>query len=490
MKTRSLLTLTIVSVLFITCKTDIAGDLLPNQPPETFTVVDTIIRPSEDRLESLVEIQWWGNDPDGYITGYEYTFDDPVTSSTVWSFTTVQDSVFLLQTPPGEDTADFRFSVRSIDNQGLRDESPASASYPVRNSNPTIKFTAGTNSPELSFPIVRYFWEGDDPDGADNVSHYELYWNDTTNSPYTVDVNVTSAIFAANDPSSSGVQNCQIFLNNNEAPESSELEGMLVGGWNRLYIRSVDQSDARSNYAWSDSIYIKKVQSNTLLVNAYSGGSASILDFYATRLQNQGITVFDTTTLFDGLVVPQLAADNLTQEKVFDLFDLVIWFGNNAESSLSLAQKTTGSFFADGGKLFMSVYVSSSFDQQSNFLDFTPIAELVDPSDTTLLLEIGAQMLPEEAGWPILESTSIVGVVRPIVLQIGAEALYSGGITARDDATLSLNPWLGQSITMGRKKDGGGNTNFIVSTLEVHRLNGMSNMDDLFTKIISEEFGF
>ena len=46
------------------CKTSFTGDELPNEPPETYTVVDTIIRVGEDRLNSQVEIRWWGDDPD------------------------------------------------------------------------------------------------------------------------------------------------------------------------------------------------------------------------------------------------------------------------------------------------------------------------------------------------------------------------------------------------------------------------------------------
>jgi hypothetical protein len=481
--------LILILLVFSACKTDLTGDLIPNQAPETFTVVDTIIRPSDDRLESQVDIQWWGNDPDGHIIGYEYTFDDLITSNTVWSFTEKQDSIFLLQTPPGQDTADFRFSVRAIDNRGLTDLTPANAGYPVKNSNPSVVIIPGTNAPELSFPVVRYFWQGDDPDGEANLSHYELYWNDTSNTPYIVDVTVNSAIFEANSPTTSGVQESKIYLNNNETEESTTIPGMIVGGYNQLYVRSVDQSDAKSGYGRTDSIYIKKVQSSTLLVNAYSGGGDPILDFYANSLITQGITTFDTTTLFSLSEPPQVAADNLTQEKIFGLFDLIVWFGNNAQSSLSLAQKTSTEFFDKGGKLFMSVYVSSSFDQQSDFLDFTPIAELVDPTDTTLLLEIGSVISPADAGWPTLESTTIVGVVRPIILQIGSEPIYSGGITARDDATFTLQPWTGDDVVMGRKRDAMGNTNFIISTLEVHKLDGMATLDALFEKIIVDEFG-
>lgn len=481
----------VIAVLFLTaCETDLTGELLPNQAPETYSIVDTIIRAGDDRLESRVVIQWWGNDPDGYIDGYEFTFDNPITEATAWQYIRSQDSVFLLQTPAGQDTADFSFSIRAVDNAGLRDPSPAQVGYPVKNSPPTVQFTPGPDDPTLSFPIVKLFWSGSDPDGQENLSRFELFWNDTTASPYPLDQSVTSATFEALTPNLSGIPDCQVYTNTSEIPELSTIPGMRIGEWNVLYIRAVDESDAKSVYVRSDSIFIRPARTKILMANAYSGGSTAIFTLYHNQLAALGLVDYDTLTLFDPAVPQQLAADNLTQDRIFELFDLIIWFGNNAQSSLSLAQKTTGKFFGSGGKMLMSIYISSSFDQQSDFLDFTPIASLVDPEDTTLLLNSGAQLLPLEAGWPTLQGTSIIGVVRPLIAQIGAEPLYEAELTARDNTTLTLSPWTGPSVIMARKNDAAGNPNFLLSTLEIHRLDGLGTLNTFFQKVIEEDFGF
>ena len=479
-----------ISLVFSACQTDLIGELLPNQAPETYAVVDTIIRIGDDRLESRVEIQWCGNDPDGFIDRYEFTFDNPVTGSTIWLPIRSQDSVFLLQTPAGQDTADFLFSIRSIDNEGLTDLSPAQLGYPVKNSPPSVQFTPGADDPVLSFPIVKFFWAGGDPDGIENLANYELFWNDTTAIPYEVDKSVTSATFEALNPNVSGPTDCKVYANTSETPEIGLISGMVVGQWNVLYARAVDQSDARSGFVRADSIFIKPSRTNILLINAYSGGGSSVLDFYDAQMANLGLADYDSLALFDPSATKQLAADNLTQERIFELFDLIVWFGNNAQSSLSLAQKTTGKFFGNGGKLFMAVYVYSSFDQQSDFLDFTPISSLVDPVDTTLLLNLGAEINPVQAGWPTLKGTSIIGVVRPLITQIGADPLYEAELTARDDATLGLTPWTGPSVIMARKKDASGNPNFVISTLEIQRLDGLGTLNTFFQKVIQEEFGF
>jgi hypothetical protein len=484
--------LCLVALIFAlsACKTDISGELLPNLPPETSAVVDTIIRSGPDRLESRVTIQWWGNDPDGFVAGYEYTFDDPVTPATVWLFTRSQDSIFLLQTPAGQDTANFRFSIRAIDNQGLADPTPAALVYPVRNSPPSAQVVPGLSDPVLSFPILRFFWSGSDPDGTDNLSRFELYWNDTTNAPFVVDQSVTAATFEALEPGVTGEATCRLYLNNNTNAEAGTMSGMRIGSWNKLYVRAIDQSEAVSGFAASDSVFIRPVRSNVLLVNAYSGGSGPIFDFYHNQMLNLGLGLYDSLTLFESGATPQIAADNLTQERVFALFDLIVWFGNNAQSSLSLAQRTSGDFFAQGGKMLMAVYVSSSFDQQSAFLDFTPIAALVDPQDTTLLLNTGAAITPIASGWPNLQGTSIVGVVRPIITQIGATPVYEAALTARDNATLGLSPWNGASVIMASKRDALGNTNFLLSTLELQRMDGLGTINEFFEKVIQDEFGF
>jgi hypothetical protein len=478
------------AIFLAACSSDLEGKTQGNQAPETAVVVDTIIRSGDDRLESRVDIRWWGDDPDGYVTGYEYTFETPVTAATAWTFIRSQDSVFLLQTPPGQDTADFTFSVRAIDDEGAVDPTPAQATYPVKNSPPSVRFQVGDDDPSLSFPIVKFFWEGDDPDESDNLGSYELYWNDTTAIPYIVDASAFSATFVAVDAFAGGESEAEVFLNTSTTAELDRISGMRIGAWNNLYIRAVDQSAAKSGFVCSDSVYIRPVRSNVLLVNGYSGGSGPVFDFYVDQLSTLGITSYDTLTLFDASEPQQVASDNLTQTRIFDYWDLIVWFGNNAQSSLSLAQKTTSDFFDDGGKMLMAVYVSSSFDEQSDFLDFTPIAELVTPEDTTLLLDFGADIIATESGWPNLQGTSIVGVVRPLIAQIGAQPLYEASLTARDDATLSLNPWNGESVIMALKEDASGTPNFVLSTLELQRLDGLSTIDAFFDKVIVDEFGF
>ena len=168
-----------------------------NQAPETGTVIDTIIRTGEDRLTSQVEITWWGDDPDGYVIGFEFTFDQPADESSNWQFTDKTDSIFVLAPSPGFDTMDFRFSVRALDQFGKADPTPASVTYPVKNSKPEVRFDTLSTFPIFNFPVVKMAWVGSDADGEGNLKRYELYWNDTTATPFMVEPIVSAATFVA-----------------------------------------------------------------------------------------------------------------------------------------------------------------------------------------------------------------------------------------------------------------------------------------------------
>lgn len=476
------------TIFYSACNKEFQGTDAGNQLPETYTLIDTIIRIGDDRLTSQVNLQWWGNDADGLIQGYEFSFDSVITDETIWIYTEKQDSIFILAPEAGEDTADFIFHIRAIDNYGEKDASPARLIIPVKNSPPIISIIPGINNPIKSFPVIKYFWSASDPDGNENISQFELYFNDTTNTAFILNQSVSSATFAAQDPVVD-LLSCNVYANASSLPEEIQIEGLIGDAWNRLWIRAIDQSGAKSNFAVSDSIYIKKVKSNILFVDGYA--SASPISFYKNGFSAVGFNTIDTIQIFEkvGGIYTQQSADNLTQEKIFSLFDVIVWFSNDANNSLSLAQKTTTTFFNDGGKMLMSVYISSSFDPLSNFLDFTPISSLTDPEDTTLILDLAAQLLPDDLSFPTLQASSIVSIVKPLELQTGAEVLYQAELTAKDNATLTFSDWNGNSVIIAKKKNLSGNTNFVFSALELQKLDGLATMNLFFEKILLDEFG-
>ena len=95
-----------IAMVLTSCNRELEGIISANLAPETHTVADTIIRFGDDRLESEVELRWWGDDSDGFVTGYEFTFEAVITPATIWNYTELQDSTFILAPPAGADSAD------------------------------------------------------------------------------------------------------------------------------------------------------------------------------------------------------------------------------------------------------------------------------------------------------------------------------------------------------------------------------------------------
>ena len=415
-----------------------------------------------------------------------------ITASTIWNFTTKQDSTFILSIPPGKDTVDFTYYVRAIDNLNVPDPTPARLGLPVKNSAPSIAFVSGTNNPVISFPVVKFYWKGTDPDGEENLLRYELCWNDTLQSPYSLDVSVSSGTFMAttfsiNNPTSS------VFANNDLIAQATLMNGMLLNDTNRLFIRAIDKSEAKSAYISSYKIFIKKPSSTTLLVEGYTSPaqSATALAFYSQNMSAAGVTAFDTLNIFQQQagVYTQLAPDNLTQARIFSLFDAIIWFSNDASKSLSIGQRTLDNFFNADGKLFMALYVPSAFDDQSTFLDFTPVQSLITFQDTSFILYDTTSIFPQQSGYPVLENTVLTSNAKPFNLYPGATAIYNANITARNDISLVTFPWTGTSTVMASKTNQSGQVNFIFSSIELQKLNGLSNATQLFQRLFVQEFG-
>jgi len=486
-----LLILFLVITSFSACKTGFFEEDFPNEAPETYTVIDTIIRFGEDRLNSQVNISWWGDDADGFVEGYEFTFDEVISPSSSWQYIQSQDSVFVLSTPPGTDTLDFHFSVRSVDNESSVDLTPASIYYPIKNTPPTIAFTDGVINPERSYPVFKYTWEANDADGFENLSHFELFLNDTTLQAIILETNTNAVTFEAINPQESSSE-ARIYLNNAVTAETENVDLLLMNDTNRVYIRAVDKSASSSAMAISKPIFVKQQTSNILMINAYGNFGENVEEFYVDMFNEVGITEYDylkiLATNSEG-EFSQQAPDVLTQSRIFSLFDGIVWFGNNATASLSLAQKSTVDFFNDGGKMLMSIYVSSDFDEQSNFLDFTPIQTLDTPVDSTLFLTDTATVQSNSAAYPELLSQAFVGIVKPFELVPGAEQIYEAEIIVRDNATNTNSLWTGNSTVIARKNDGNGNSNFVLSTLEIHKLNDAMNMPSFFEQVLINEFG-
>ncbi|MEY4875601.1 MAG: hypothetical protein RL708_750 [Bacteroidota bacterium] len=473
---------------FASCKKQLIGDINANKNPETHTIIDTIIRNGNTRFPSLVKINWWGDDADGFIVAYEYTFDKNITASTQWKKLKGLDSTFTLITPAGIDTADFIFSVRAIDNKGAVDESPARVRYPVKNSAPTITFTTGIYNPTYTFPVVRLYWQTNDLDGADNIDHLELIWNDTTLHPTSISATITSAIFEATTLTST-TTTTKIYPNNITKALDSVVANMKLQANNQLYIRVVDKSKAKSRWVSSYTFYVRKPSSTILLVDAYTFTSPTTVSFYAQRMINRSHPIFDTMLLFKqsaGQYV-ELGADDATRKKVFKLFNTIIWFGDNTATSLGIAQKTLTDFSNNGGKIFMVNTLQKLFDANSASLSFTPASSMLEYTDTSFLYQNDSLAVSAANGYPTLKNTQFITVIKPLILASGAYSLYDAHLSMKTKTNSPPYPlWTGNSSLIAADKPATQNPHFIYSEVDLQLLNGNNNIDVMWGKMMSE----
>ena len=141
-------------------------------------------QPPAEQENTTADFAWIGSDLDGSVTGYEYMIDDGG-----WFHTTGTSITFY-----GLQNGSHRFDVRSIDDDGLIDNSPAYKEFTVLiNSPPETEITQAPNGTMTSRDA--YFeWQGTDVDGqVVSYSHRldEGQWVNTTDQNVTL-LNISS----------------------------------------------------------------------------------------------------------------------------------------------------------------------------------------------------------------------------------------------------------------------------------------------------------
>ncbi|MEL6611308.1 MAG: hypothetical protein AAFQ53_04370 [Bacteroidota bacterium] len=415
------------------CDTGFEGDFLGNQPPETDLAVrsddlrgplafeetftgtpgdsifigsDTLIVGDDGtvlfrdtlRLTSTVPIAWTGTDPDGFVDGYELRFfalSEPLGDEEGWRFTERTDSLVLLPIPFGEAQADVALEVRAIDNEGVRDPSPARTVFPIRNSDPTLRLSTSDVPPDTTFPLLSFGWTAGDPDGESNLAAIEVSLNDSTTF-VQLPADATFITLVAQAPEA-GVTNAEIYLGRGFQRTALTLPGLEVGGDNVFFIRSVDDAGATSPLirypepiddgddatpTVFPSIFVQPITSDLLLVNDYRSANLpttndeTVMDFHRAVLRDRlGLTgdavAWDEWDLSETILRSD-AADfsaalpapvDPTLRQTLAQWDRIYWVTNAATNSpignnLPPAASVMDLFFTNGGRLFVQTPVT------------------------------------------------------------------------------------------------------------------------------------
>ncbi len=399
-----LLPILIVSLLLaglVSCDAGLTGNLKENQPPRTFLTVDEINldqdNSTERRLISQVHISWWGDDPDGYVVAFEYAITDrdwlytPQTEDEVeWSYTERTDSVFVLPIPPGEKAADIRFTVRAIDNEGLRDPEGASVVFPIENSPPVVNIHRINTPqqemeapPDTTYHIASIGWTATDPDGDDNLSHFEVVMNDTLGEWTTIPVDVSFLSLRITEPAGDQTS-AAVFLGRNFSRSDIVLDNIQMDSENTFYIRAVDNADARSpidSLSW----YIKEQTSRVLVINDYAGvARQEAMTRHRQILRDLGIDRFDYIATLDGAAsggqkVPISTAFHRpvdpTLNRVLAEWDHIYWVSDDLDRNITYALRSTIGFFENGGTMFINI-PTKTLNEDDAIFNFLPFERL------------------------------------------------------------------------------------------------------------------
>ncbi|MBD3349088.1 MAG: hypothetical protein GF400_07840 [Candidatus Eisenbacteria bacterium] len=170
----------------------------------------------KEQANYRVHLYWNGSDPDGYISGYFFAWDD--TADADWVFTTKSDSLFKVSIDGVGGTQNHTFFVRSVDNEGKVDPSPAEIRFEAETDVPLINTlfrVDGPNDPDspiydpdydsdsqqyvygtgedtvLMGTPCAFVWDGEDPDGMGAPVYYAYSIGSNPYSAFEPDTTVT-----------------------------------------------------------------------------------------------------------------------------------------------------------------------------------------------------------------------------------------------------------------------------------------------------------
>lgn len=436
--TVALATLTLAAFALAGCDGGLSGQAADNLAPQTdLSVRDSSLvgRISDaDRLSSTVALSWSGTDPDGFVAGYEvryYGEAERPGAEERWTPTTRRDTLVLLPIPRGGRFGNVVVEVRAVDNEGVKDPTPARTVFPIRNAPPSIALSRTDVPPDTTFTVASFGFTATDPEGTGNLARIEIALNDSTRwFPLPADAQYVTLV-AENVDRANAAQTtaeARVYLGRTFQATQVRVPGLRLNARNVFYARAVDQTDttsvvarfpaANSGAKW----YVRKPRTRVLVVNDYRKQTSPVVVGYHLGLLREHLgfapDVWNVEQPYVTGSTGTAARSPLlgpTQEpalrETFALFDAVYWITTGStdspsRNSLPFAAPAMQKFLAQGGKLMVHSPVTvpqSSADFQDNLdnpaLFLLPVTRLVAIPDSlrSLSLPTNAPVRPLRA---------------------------------------------------------------------------------------------
>ncbi len=377
----------IVGVLFLAaCRKDIPR---PKQSPVARFFVDTIALDTTNRLPSRFTLRWYGEDPDGYVVGYELR-----KQGEPWSFTTSQESTFVVPFAPGELYKDLIFELRAVDNDGLRTDPPARLRVPLRNSPPVCRLDAQTLPPDTTLPAITLLLRADDPDGAQTIE--SLYVRIGPASPWiAVEPRHTTLTLVPEDPTTSSAT--LVYSGTRLVPILQVPIALPLGDTVRFYVRAKDQGGLFSEPDSTRPIYLRRKTGDWLVIDSWSDGAA-----FSALAPDMGAAwgSFDYWNLRSAAQRAPLRVP--TWLHIWRLYPRVYWIGDvTALPDLEASESLIESYLAGGGRLVLNFPLPSSVEASSPVFRFGPV-DSIATSPQNGVLAPNSPVTSAVAGFPDL----------------------------------------------------------------------------------------
>lgn len=454
-----LLSILLLSGFLVTCNDRVTDAPKANQPPEThlFLLPDNELATSTSRQI----LYWWGDDPDGRVVGFVYTFDTRApeidawstgTPDPFWTFTEGNKDTFSLRFS-GKDTA-FVFRVKAVDDQGAADPTAANQRFPVQNSPPVVNFAPSSDIPDTTFTVATFTWIGSDLDGDDTIARYEYVLDDTNGVWHQLPATTTDLTLRQNDG--------------------------LTPGQHILYLRAIDIAGSSSPIARMPSsgegwVVIPPV-GRYLVIDDFLGEPAATT-FYRTVLDTL-VRAYSVLRIKD-----KPAPLRVLLQETLSLFDRVIWYAD-AQPNLELAGIVLPAFTRRGGKVIFSTLFTQFFSQQGDPLAFSPVdsVKLIvtnDPVPREVTRILNNRLLQPTGARPALDTLrvgTVLTFVKEIVPNPTATAVYQ---------LQASTEWRGQPVIAAEDAT----HSFVFFAMPIHRLDGNRNAGRMMQRILVEVFG-
>lgn len=466
-----------ILVLLSSCEKDETPKA--NQPPETKISLHTINREGENRLPSTVTLKWSGSDGDGYVKGYEISFDGKN-----WHYTTSTDSTFEFRITEQSQFEDIDFSVRAIDNEGKKDPEPANLTVPIKNTPPEARFNSTELPGDTAYTVFPLSWNVEDPDGQETIDSLFIRINQGEWKAIDAGIRFTSLV-PAEPRKNSGTQEAALYRGIQPEAISGNIDGLKLNATNRFYLKVKDIAGASSSVDTA-SFYVKR-QSSDLLVLGATSASPKPGRVFKPKIQ-------DVYGNFDFINYFANNQANLPQfwNSVFRfhiaLYDKVFIYSDaseiNGELVLESASSAIQQFLNNEGKLLVSTAFPDDMRSNSNIFSYSPMDRLAN-SEGQARIPPDSLLVPSSAGqsFDTLQSGKFIVGADPFYPKSSAEVLFKAQLA-------KLNGWEGPNNVIASTSNGG-NVNQVFSSVQLEIMNERkTNLKAFFNQVLNEKFNW